>query len=235
MPTPTTRNVRVFRYDPAGGDEGHFDSFVLDIPDETTATMLDVLLRIQREQDPTIAFRFACRVDMCGSCGMVINGQRGPGLQDQRLGHPARKGDHPPATESLSRHQGPGGGHGAAVPANSSRPCPSTSRRTIRRSRPSSGPTRRSGRKSAWPPSASPAAAASQAAPCAIIMRTMPARRRWTAPSPFWPTAATACSSRGSSGLWPPAMTAGRSSTAPRFAPKKSAPPGPSSTSSAWR
>ena len=37
--------------------------------------MLDVLLRLQREQDPTIAFRFACRVNMCGSCGMVINGR----------------------------------------------------------------------------------------------------------------------------------------------------------------
>ncbi len=75
MPSPTTRNVRVFRYDPGSGGEGHFDSFVLDFPDETTATMLDVLLRIQREQDPTISFRFACRVAMCGSCGMVINGR----------------------------------------------------------------------------------------------------------------------------------------------------------------
>jgi succinate dehydrogenase/fumarate reductase iron-sulfur protein len=70
-----TRTVKVFRYDPATGGEGHFDTFVLDIPDETTATMLDVLLRIQREQDPSIAFRFACRVNMCGSCGMVINGK----------------------------------------------------------------------------------------------------------------------------------------------------------------
>ena len=54
--------------------DGHFDTFVLNIPDETTTTMLDVLLRIQREQDPTVAFRFACRVNMCGSSGMVING-----------------------------------------------------------------------------------------------------------------------------------------------------------------
>jgi succinate dehydrogenase / fumarate reductase iron-sulfur subunit len=57
------------------GGDGHFDRFVLDIPNETTATMLDVLLRIQRDQDPSIAFRFACRVNMCGSCGMVINGK----------------------------------------------------------------------------------------------------------------------------------------------------------------
>src|SRR5512143_2660209 len=75
MASPTTRKVRVFRYDPTTGGDGHFDSYVLKIPDETTATMLDVLLRIQREPDPTIAVRFACRVAMGGSCGMVINGK----------------------------------------------------------------------------------------------------------------------------------------------------------------
>ena len=71
----TTRNVRVFRYDPAVGGDGGFQDFVLDIPNESATTMLDVLLRLQREQDPSIAFRFACRVNMCGSCGMVINGR----------------------------------------------------------------------------------------------------------------------------------------------------------------
>src|SRR6476469_5636301 len=71
----TTRHVRVFRYDPAVGGDGDFQRFELDIPNESATTMLDVLLRLQREQDPTIAFRFACRVNMCGSCGMVINGR----------------------------------------------------------------------------------------------------------------------------------------------------------------
>jgi succinate dehydrogenase / fumarate reductase iron-sulfur subunit len=74
MPS-TTRTVRVFRYDPSAGGDGDFRTYALDLPDEAAATMLDVLLRIQREQDPTIAFRFACRVAMCGSCGMVINGK----------------------------------------------------------------------------------------------------------------------------------------------------------------
>jgi succinate dehydrogenase / fumarate reductase iron-sulfur subunit len=69
------RNIKIFRYDPAGSDDGHFDAFTLDIPDETATTILDVLLRVQEEQDPTLAFRFACRVNMCGSCGMVINGE----------------------------------------------------------------------------------------------------------------------------------------------------------------
>ena len=73
----TMRVVRVYRYDPAKGGEGHYDRYQLDIPAPETTTILDVLLRIQREQDPTISFRFACRVNMCGSCGMVINGSEG--------------------------------------------------------------------------------------------------------------------------------------------------------------
>lgn len=68
------RIVRIFRYDPADAGDGHFDSYSLEIPNETTTTILDVLLRLQEERDPTLAFRFACRVNMCGSCGMVING-----------------------------------------------------------------------------------------------------------------------------------------------------------------
>ena len=71
----TTRDVRIFRYHPGEGGSGHFDGFTLAIPDETTSSILDVLLRLQREQDPTLAFRYACRVNMCGSCGLVINGR----------------------------------------------------------------------------------------------------------------------------------------------------------------
>lgn len=69
------REIRVFRYDPSQPDEGHYDHFALEIENEDATTILDVLLRLQREQDPTLAFRFACRVNMCGSCGTVINGK----------------------------------------------------------------------------------------------------------------------------------------------------------------
>jgi fumarate reductase iron-sulfur subunit len=39
------------------------------------ATMLDALVEVQRGQDLTLAFRYACRVGMCGSCAMVVNGR----------------------------------------------------------------------------------------------------------------------------------------------------------------
>jgi len=74
-PKDTSRIVRVFRYDPAQAGEGRFERYELDIQDESLTTVLDVLIRIQKEQDPSLAFRYACRVSMCGSCAMVINGR----------------------------------------------------------------------------------------------------------------------------------------------------------------
>lgn len=41
---------------------------------EDRMTVLDALFRIQREQDPTLSFRCACRVGMCGTCAMSIDG-----------------------------------------------------------------------------------------------------------------------------------------------------------------
>ena len=67
--------VNVFRYDPTTRNEGHFQQFEVDIEDEALTTILDVLLKIQKEIDPSLAFRYACRVSMCGSCAMVVNGR----------------------------------------------------------------------------------------------------------------------------------------------------------------
>jgi len=51
----------------------YFQSYILDI--EAGETVLDALLRIQGEQDGTIAFRKNCRNTICGSCAMRINGR----------------------------------------------------------------------------------------------------------------------------------------------------------------
>jgi succinate dehydrogenase/fumarate reductase iron-sulfur protein len=71
------RAFKVFRYDPVSGGEGRFDRFEVEVEDESKTTVLDALLRIQRESDPDLSFRYACRIAMCGSCGMVINGREG--------------------------------------------------------------------------------------------------------------------------------------------------------------
>ena len=55
-----------------GGVEGHFVEF--DVPRHPSQTVLDVVTYIQRTLDPTLAYRYACRVGMCGSCAMTVNG-----------------------------------------------------------------------------------------------------------------------------------------------------------------
>ena len=56
-----------------GTRQGRFQSF--DVPRREHQTILDVVTEIQREQDATLAYRFACRVGMCGSCAMTVNGR----------------------------------------------------------------------------------------------------------------------------------------------------------------
>jgi fumarate reductase iron-sulfur subunit len=55
-----------------GGAEGRFQVF--DVPRYPSQTVLDVVTYIQRRLDPTLAYRYACRVGMCGSCAMTVNG-----------------------------------------------------------------------------------------------------------------------------------------------------------------
>jgi fumarate reductase iron-sulfur subunit len=45
-----------------------------EVPREASQTVLDVVTYIQRNLDPTLAYRYACRVGMCGSCAMTVNG-----------------------------------------------------------------------------------------------------------------------------------------------------------------
>ena len=38
-------------------------------------TVLELLLKIREELDPSLVLRYSCRMAMCGSCGMIINGK----------------------------------------------------------------------------------------------------------------------------------------------------------------
>jgi len=63
--------LRVFRW--SEGSAERFDDFEVTAGPETT--VLDALVETQRSRDSTLAFRYACRVGMCGSCAMVVNGR----------------------------------------------------------------------------------------------------------------------------------------------------------------
>jgi fumarate reductase iron-sulfur subunit len=65
----STLKVSVWR----GAESGHFQQF--EVPRHESQTVLDVVTHIQRALDPTLAYRFACRVGMCGSCAMTVNGR----------------------------------------------------------------------------------------------------------------------------------------------------------------
>ena len=65
----STLKVSVWR----GGESGQYQEF--EVPRLESQTVLDVVTHIQRELDPTLSYRFACRVGMCGSCAMTVNGK----------------------------------------------------------------------------------------------------------------------------------------------------------------
>jgi fumarate reductase iron-sulfur subunit len=64
--------LRVFRWTPAAPD-GRFDDFAVEAG--TGTTVLDALVALRESHAPDLAFRYACRVGMCGSCAMVVNGR----------------------------------------------------------------------------------------------------------------------------------------------------------------
>lgn len=63
--------LSVYRFAP--GESERVQSY--EVVASADTTVLDALVAIQRGDDPTLAFRYACRVGMCGSCAMVVNGR----------------------------------------------------------------------------------------------------------------------------------------------------------------
>jgi fumarate reductase iron-sulfur subunit len=61
--------VRIWRGDAAGRYQTYR------VPRLRNQTVLDVVTWVQRHLEPTLAYRFACRVGMCGSCAMSVNGR----------------------------------------------------------------------------------------------------------------------------------------------------------------
>ena len=68
-----TRRFDVYRYDPDSGENPRLDSFELDM-DGCGPMVLDALIKIKNEIDPSLAFRRSCREGVCGSCAFNIDG-----------------------------------------------------------------------------------------------------------------------------------------------------------------
>lgn len=77
-PTPQhakkTRTIKVYRWNPDTPDENpRLDIFTIDL-DKCGPMVLDALIKIKDEIDPTLTFRRSCREGVCGSCAMNVNG-----------------------------------------------------------------------------------------------------------------------------------------------------------------
>ncbi|MCA1778603.1 MAG: succinate dehydrogenase iron-sulfur subunit [Xanthomonadaceae bacterium] len=67
------RNFRIYRWDPDGGENPRMDSFDIDL-DDCGPMVLDAIIKIKNEVDPTLTFRRSCREGICGSCAFNIDG-----------------------------------------------------------------------------------------------------------------------------------------------------------------
>uniref|UniRef100_A0A0E0LQR1 Succinate dehydrogenase [ubiquinone] iron-sulfur subunit, mitochondrial n=1 Tax=Oryza punctata TaxID=4537 RepID=A0A0E0LQR1_ORYPU len=72
-----TKTFSIYRWDPdSPSTKPHLKDYKVDLSD-CGPMVLDVLLKIKNEQDPSLTFRRSCREGICGSCAMNIDGDNG--------------------------------------------------------------------------------------------------------------------------------------------------------------
>jgi succinate dehydrogenase / fumarate reductase iron-sulfur subunit len=67
------RPFKVYRWNPDDGENPRLDTYFVDI-DNCGPMVLDALIKIKNEIDPTLTFRRSCREGVCGSCAMNVDG-----------------------------------------------------------------------------------------------------------------------------------------------------------------
>ena len=68
-----TIGLKVSRYRPESDTEPSWQEY--DVPMRREWTVLDALNHVKNEVDPTLSFRWSCRMGICGSCGMNVEGE----------------------------------------------------------------------------------------------------------------------------------------------------------------
>ncbi len=68
-----TIKLEILRYNPEVDQEPNFGTF--EIPYNEAWSLLDALEYIKDELDSSLTYRWSCRMAVCGSCGMVVNGR----------------------------------------------------------------------------------------------------------------------------------------------------------------
>ncbi|MGX7952653.1 succinate dehydrogenase iron-sulfur subunit [Tsuneonella sp. HG249] len=70
------KKFKIYRFDPDSGENPRYDTFEIDL-DDCGPMVLDALIKIKNEIDPTLTFRRSCREGICGSCSMNMDGRNG--------------------------------------------------------------------------------------------------------------------------------------------------------------
>jgi fumarate reductase iron-sulfur subunit len=65
--------LRVSRYRPDTDEQPHWQEY--EVPLRKEWTVLDGLNHVKNEVDTTLSFRWSCRMGICGSCGMNVDGE----------------------------------------------------------------------------------------------------------------------------------------------------------------
>ncbi len=68
-----TVEFEILRYDPDQDTEPHFQTY--QVPCQEDWVILDAINYIKDELDRTLSYRWSCHMAVCGSCGMVVNGE----------------------------------------------------------------------------------------------------------------------------------------------------------------
>ncbi len=69
----STITLDVFRFRPDQEDEPTFQKY--DVPFHEDWVVLDALNHVKDQIDGTLTYRWSCRMGVCGSCGMMVNGE----------------------------------------------------------------------------------------------------------------------------------------------------------------
>ena len=68
-----TIELEVLRYNPETDSAPHFQRYSVACREEWV--VLDALNHIKEAIDPTLSYRWSCHMAVCGSCGMMVNGE----------------------------------------------------------------------------------------------------------------------------------------------------------------
>ena len=64
---------KIYRWNPDSKQKPYVATYPIDLND-CGPMVLDALIKIKNEQDPSLTFRRSCREGICGSCAMNIEG-----------------------------------------------------------------------------------------------------------------------------------------------------------------